>query len=281
MPIMENADKYCFLNGQIVPLIEAKVSVLDIGLLRGYGIYDGIAAFSGQPFRFADHWERFVKGAHFLNLNIPITEDKCEKIIKELLEKNSLSKNGSRANVRIMLTGGPAVSGIEYSFETPTFYITTEEHTPLSADYYMNGAKLVTYPFQRQYPEIKTTNYITAVNLQNFKKEESAAEILFVNEGEVLECATSNIFIVKNGTLCTPAEDVLGGVTAKVICELLPVEKKVISEEELKIADEVFITSSFKDIVPIVKIDDFVVGNGEVGPVTKDLMERFAKLINV
>lgn len=269
---------YCFLNGSIVPQAEAKVSVLDIGILRGYGVYDGIAAFDGKPFRFADHWERFVRGAHFLNLNIPVTEEKCEKVIKELLEKNGHTK---RANIRVILTGGPSIGGIEYSFETPTFYIITEEHTPLSADYYLNGAKLVTYPFQRQYPEIKTTNYITAVNLQNFKKEEGAAEILFVSDGQVLECSTSNIFVVKNGVVSTPAENVLGGVTAKVVSEIIPCERTMVSEEDLRTADEVFITSSFKDIVPVTKIDDFLVGNGEIGSVTKKVMEEFAKLINM
>jgi branched-chain amino acid aminotransferase len=271
-------DKFCFLNGQIVPISEAKVSVFDIGILRGYGVYDGIAAFDGKPFRFADHWERFVKGAHFLNLNIPITEDACEKKIKELLEKNS---HTGRANVRMILTGGPTMNGIEYDFEAPTFYIITEQHQPLSLDYYLNGAKLVTYPFQRQYPEIKTTNYITAVNMQNFKKEEGAAEILFVNEGQVLECSTSNICIVKDGAISTPAENVLGGITIKTISEIIPVTARMIGEEELKAADEAFITSSFKDIVPITQIDDFQIGNGEVGPVTKGLMERFAKLINM
>jgi branched-subunit amino acid aminotransferase/4-amino-4-deoxychorismate lyase len=67
--------QYCFLNGEIMPVEEAKVSVLDIGLLRGYGIYEGVAAFGGVPFRFADHWNRFLSGAHILNLNIPITEE--------------------------------------------------------------------------------------------------------------------------------------------------------------------------------------------------------------
>jgi branched-chain amino acid aminotransferase len=272
---MQNNENHCFLNGQVVPISEARVSVLDIGLLRGYGIYDGMAAFGGKPFRFADHWERFVNGAHFLNLNIPITEDKCEKVIKELLEKSGLQE---RANIRMILTGGQTLNGIEYNFESPTFYITVEKFEPLSEEYYSKGAKLVTYPYKREMPEHKSTNYITAVNLQNFKKEEGAVEILYIHEGEILECATSNIFIVKNGTICTPGEGVLSGITRKVVTEMHPVEMKLVSENELKIADEVFITSSFKDTVT--KIDDYTIGNGQVGPVTKDLMEKFAKLIS-
>lgn len=255
----------------------------DIGLLRGYGIYDGIAAFGGSPFRFADHWSRFLSGAHILNLNIPITEETAEKNIKELLQKNNLTE---RANIRIILTGGETLGGIEYDFEKPTFYILTEKWEPLPSDFYQSGAKLLTYHHRRELPEYKTTNYIRAVNLQNWRKEEGAVEILFTYDGEVLECATSNIFLVKNKTLITPAENVLKGITRKVVLELtqeigLNWEERPVKEEELKTADEIFITSSFKDIVPITKIDDFEVGDGQVGEITKKLMTKFKAFVSV
>jgi branched-subunit amino acid aminotransferase/4-amino-4-deoxychorismate lyase len=274
--------QYCFLNGQVVPLEEAKVSVLDIGLLRGYGIYDGLTTLNGQPFRFADHWARFSDGAHTLDLNIPITEETCEKKIKDILEKSNLKE---RANVRLILTGGPTVGGIEYVFETPTFYITAEKWESLPKEYYEVGAKLLTYNHLREMPEHKTTNYIRAVSLQNWRKEEKAVEVLYVNDGEVLECATSNICLVKDGVIITPAENVLKGITLKVVGELAGqvgygFERRLVYQDELKTADEVFITSSFKDIVPVVKIDDFSIGSGGVGSVTKDLMARFAKTIN-
>lgn len=278
--------QYCFLNGKILPLAEAKVGVENIGLLRGYGIYDGLTVFNGKVFHFADHWNRLLSGAHILNLNVPITEEKAEKIIEELAAKNGLdTAENNRANVRIILTGGQTIGGIEYNFEEPTFYIIVEKWQSLSSDFYENGAKLVTYKHMRELPEYKTTNYIRAVNLQNWRKEEKAMEILYVYDGEVLECATSNVFVVKNKTLITPVENILKGVTRKVVLELIEgkykIEERPVREEELKTADEVFITSSFKDIVPIVKIDDFVVGNGKVGEVTRDLMKEFAKVINI
>lgn len=276
-------EQYCFFDGKLIPVSEAKVGVFDIGLLRGYGIYDGIAGIGGKPFRFADHWNRFLSGAHTLNLNVPITEEKAERVVKELLEKNGFSKD--RANIRFILTGGETLSGIEYDFDKPTFYILIEKWEPLSTHLYTDGAKLITHRYRRDFPECKTTNYIKAVNLQEFKKTESALEILFVYDGEVLECATSNIVIVKDNILITPSENVLGGITKKVVFEIAEgkyqKEERPIEEGELRTADEVFITASFKDIVPVVKIDDFVVGNGKVGEVTKDLMEGFAKVINM
>ena len=276
-------NRYCFLNGEIMPLSEAKVGVEDIGLLRGYGIYDGLAGIDGKPFRFTDHFQRFLNGAHALNLNVPITEDSCQKKIIEILEKSDLKE---RANIRMILTGGQTIGGIEYEFEKPTFYMTAEKWEALPQELYENGAKLLTYNFLRELPEHKTINYIRAVNLQNWRKEEKAVEILYVHEGQVLECATSNICLVKDKTIITPAENVLGGITLKVVLELAEeskykIEKRLVYEEELKTADEVFITSSFKDIVPIVKIDNFMVGDGKIGPVTSDLMRQFAEYIKV
>jgi branched-subunit amino acid aminotransferase/4-amino-4-deoxychorismate lyase len=258
------------------------VGVEDIGLLRGYGIYDGLAVVKGKSFRFTDHWNRLLSGAHALNLNVPITEEKAEKIIEELVVKNGFT---DRAIARFILTGGYTSGGIEYDFETPTFYILVEKWEPLPESLYQNGGKLITYRHTRELPEYKTTNYIKAVNLQNWRKEEKAIEILYTYDGEILECATSNIFIVKNKTLITPAENVLKGITRKVVLEIAKdkykIKERSIAEEDLKIADEVFITSSFKDIVPIVKIDDFEVVDGKVGPITKELMGEFANVINI
>src|SRR3990167_7631311 len=231
-------NQYCFLNGKILPLAEAKVGIEDIGLLRGYGIYDGIASFNGKPFRFSDHWNRFLSGVHILSLNVPITEEKAERVIEEILLKNGFSK---RANVRMILTGGKTLNGIEYDFEHPTFYILAEKWEPLSQDFYEKGVRLITYEHMRELPKYKT--------------------------------------------VITPDENILKGITRKVVLELAlnkyKIEERPVEEEELKTADEVFITSSFKDIVPIVRINDFEVANGQVGLVTKKLMEEFAKVVNI
>ena len=152
---------------------------------------------------------------------------------------------------------------------------------PLPEKWYERGAPIITYEHQRFLPEYKTINYITAVMLQPKRKAAEAVEILFVSKGEVLECGGSNIFIVKDGGVATPKENILAGITRKVVINLAgdatyPLEERRVSVEELTTADEIFITSSFKDIVPIVKIDDRAEGGGAVGPVTKDLMRRFA-----
>lgn len=263
-----------------MPLDEAMISIMDIGLLRGYSVYDGMASINAKPLRFLDHWQRFSQGAEALSLKVPITKELLEEKLIEIVVKSGFL---TRANIRLILTGGQSINGIEYDFEKPTFYAVAEKWEPLPKEYYESGAKLITSNHLREMSKFKTTNYIEATKLQKQRKEQDAVEILYVFEGEVLECATSNIFIVKDNILITPAANILEGITRKIVLELAEgshkIEKRVVPKEGLESADEVFITSSFKDVVPIVKIDNFKISNGKVGSVTKDIIKKFAKYI--
>lgn len=268
----------CFLNGEIVPLRDAKVGILDLGVLRGFGIYDGLTAFSGKPFRFKDHWERFQIAANILELTIPYTEDEVQDAMITIIAHNA---PGTRANLRMVLTGGEAEGGLKHIPGRETLFITAETAVPLPATLYERGGKLMQYEHQRIMPEIKTTNYITAVTLQKKRTEAGATEILYTNDNRILECATSNVFIVKNGTISTPDSGVLKGVTRKIVLELArsihPIEERTISINELLDADEVFITGSFKDIMPIVSVDGRTIGSGSPGAITRDTMKRFTQ----
>lgn len=267
----------CYLNGKMVPLAEARVCVLDLGMVRGFGIYEGITAFRDMPFRFNDHWERFEASAKALGLVIPKSKGEIEAAMRELIKHNS---PGKRAGIRMVLTGGEALHGLEQVPGRETLFIVAEPVTPLPSELYKRGGKLITYEHQRFMPEMKTINYITAVILQEKRKAAGAIEILYTNNGTVLECATSNAAIVKNGKVITPDADILKGVTRKVMLEVArgahQVEERAVSIAELFDADEVFITSSFKDIVPITTVDARKIGSGIPGPVTKDFMQRFA-----
>ncbi len=271
-------DPLCYLNGAILPLREAKVGVLDLGILRGFGIYEGITSFSGEPFRFSDHWERFQKSADVLGLVIPRTQEEGADAMRALIKHNT---TGARASLRMLLTGGEALDGLEYVPGRETFFITAAAHTPLPCELYERGASLITHEYQRFLPGIKTIHYITAVTLQGKRKASGALEILYTSGGKALECSTSNIFIVKDGIIRTPDADVLKGITRKVVLELAhkayPVQEMALSLPAFFDADEAFITSSFKDIVPIVSVDGRTIGSGIPGPITRDLMARFAQ----
>lgn len=260
-----------------MPLKEARVGVYDLGLLRAFGIYEGIAAVKGEPFHFHDHFARFEKSAKALGLTLPFSEDETLQAMREVVAHNA---GVERATVRMILTGGEAEGGIVHVEGRETFYILAELAERLPEKIYAEGGSLITTEHQRAMPEYKTVDYITAVMLQPKRKAAGAVDILYVNQGEVLECGGSNIFIVKDGALVTPKERVLPGITRKVVLDLAggvyPTTERAVTLEELLAADEVFMTGSFKDIVPIVKIDSTVVGKG-VGPLTRDLMARFKK----
>lgn len=267
--------RYCFLNDKIMSVEDAKVSVEDIGLLRGYGIYAGVTTANDKPFRLDDHLDQFEQSAKTLNLKVPYSREKIAEILEELIEKHGFK----RTNFRLILTGGKMERGIFYDQKNPTFYIITEEWKSLSREMYEKGASLVTFEHQRMLPEIKTTNYITTVSLQNYRKKHNALEILFVSKDNVLEASMSNFFMFKNNILVTPKDGIFCGITRKVILELaqkcFKVEERTIEVGEALNADEVFITGSFKDIVPIVKIDEKKIGNGKVGDNTKKIMKLF------
>lgn len=268
----------CYLNGTLLPLAEAKVSVLDLGMLRSFGIYEGITAVNGEPFHFTEHFARFAASTAKLGLTLPVTQAQALEATRTLLAHNAPK---GRASIRMLLTGGEALGGLEHVPGRETFYLIAEPAEPLPAQWYEAGATLLLHEHQRFMPGVKTINYITAVMHQPRRKEARAAEVLYHAGNQVLECATSNICMVKDGAVITPKDGILPGITRKVTLELAraagyPVEERAVTLEELYGADEAFITSSFKDIVPVVAIENTGITTGIPGPITRALMARFA-----
>jgi branched-subunit amino acid aminotransferase/4-amino-4-deoxychorismate lyase len=270
-------EQFCYLNGVILPVSEAKVGVYDIGLLRGFGIYEAMRTVHRVPFMFADHMERFHRSLDALKLTIPASDDEIHQTIGLLLKKNI--PEGKDAVIRFILTGGQAIGGIEYNPKTPTFYILVEELVLPPPSVFESGCSLIVHEHLRIFPGYKTTNYITAVLLQEKRKAAGALEILYTYQGKVLEPATSNLFIVKDGCLITAKDDILPGITRKVTIQVakkeFPIDEREVSLDEMYAADEAFLTSSFKDIVPVVKVGEKTIGSGVPGPVTKRVMALF------
>ena len=275
---MKSNKIYCYLNGKIVTSDKLLVSGYDIGLLRGYAVYDGITTHNKKPFYLSAHLDRFRKSSLRLGLKIPLTDAAITKIIETLIKKNGFH----RANLRLILSGGETIDGIEYRASRPTFFIIAEKWNPLPKHLYEKGGKLITENHLRFMPETKTTHYITAVKLQSKRKKAKAVEILFVSNGEVLECSTSNIFMFIGDVLVTPQDNILLGITRRAVLDIaekhFKIEERTITMAELMKASEIFVTSSFKDIVPIVKIDRKIVGGGRVGKNTRKLMKLFSEL---
>lgn len=269
--------KYCYLNGKIIPLNKARISPNDMGILRGYAVFDFLRTYNGKPFLLKEHFNRLRKSAGELNLRIPHSESAIKTIIKTLLIKNKMEGAG----IRIIVTGGITEDSMSPGI-TPTMLILTEKLKKLPENVYSKGAKIITFEYQRDIPLAKTTDYLVAIKLQPIRKQKKAIEILYTKNGLILECATSNFFIFKKNTLITPKNNILMGTTRNFVIKLAKRAKFLVEERnlplrEIKSASETFITATTKEIAPIIRINDQKIGNGKVGKNTKILMKLFIK----
>ena len=270
---------HCYFNGKITLLEKAAIHLYDVGLLRGFGVFEVIRTYKGKPFEIASHIDRLGQSAKILNLTLPIDKKEIIKTVEKLLAINKFSHN-REAVIRIVLTGGKSEDGFSYNPASPTFFILTEPFHKLPLKYYTNGIKLITREYQREFAIAKTLNYMSALCLQNQKARENAFEVLYVSNKRILEASTSNFFMVKDRKIITPKDEILLGITRNVIIKLaknhkFKVQERKIHSNEIKSVDEVFITATNKDIVPVVKIDKLTIGNGKVGKNTKYLMNLF------
>ncbi len=266
--------KFIFFNGKILPFNDVNININELGLLRAYAVFDYLRTYDGKPFRVDDYLKRFRNSAAQLHLHLKYSDNKIKLFLNELLKKNKIGEVG----IRFLLTGGHTQDSM--SIGEPNFFILHEELQDYPKEIFTNGVKLMTCEFQRWLPQVKTTNYVSAIRLQKEKKKQNAFEILYHKNKKISETARNNFFIVRNGILITPKENILLGITRKVILEIaaknkIKTEERKILLSELNYADEAFISGSSKGIVPVVVVDKTKIGNGKVGTITKKMMRFF------
>lgn len=262
-----------YWNGNIVEDHEVCVSPWDLGLLRGFGVFDYFGVYNGKPFMIEAHFVRLETSAKVLSIPVPVSKDSFIEMVMKLIRENDLTD----CFIRVVLTGGVSSDGITRD-GAPTFLIRPEIAKPKNKKLYEDGGALITTEYTRDTPQAKTTNYAEALKNADRLKKESAVEMLFTDNGHALECSRSNIFIVSSNTLTTPRDSILLGITRAAVLEeakkhSIKVEERSITIDELLRADEVFITGTGKGIVPIVMIDEKVISHGTPGKITQVLMK--------
>lgn len=273
--------KYCYYNGKIIKLNEVKISPYDLGFMRGYGIFDAMRTSNRVLFCFDEHWEKFKKSANELNLKLEIEKEDFKKVVEILLKKNNLDEGA----VKTILTGGESMNGFDKD-DRATILILVDDLAKFSfsSELYDKGCKLISLEFQRCLPELKNINYLVPIKNQQNKIKNSAQEILYKTGNNVLECSTSNIFMIKNNILLTPKNNIFLGTTRNLVIKIAQENGFNVKEDDVYIQDllssqEVFLTATYKKIVPVVNVDDNIIGDGKVGKETKKLIILLDKFI--
>lgn len=272
-----------WVDGAVVPLDEARVSVLDQGFRTGEGVFETIRVYAGHPFRLDAHLDRAAAGAERLRF-VPPDHAHLRAAVGELIAANAAIVTGD-LGLRLTLTGGPLDPESPFPGRPvgrPTVVATVQ---PLAIDpaIYTRGITAAVVPWARELPEIKAVSYLAASLARAQARERGADEaLLTAGDGVVLEGAASNVFAVVDGGLVTPplGAGLLAGVTRGVVLELaaalgLAVQERLVTVRELCAAAEVFVTASTREVVPLVRIDDEPVGTGAPGPVTQRLLAAY------
>ena len=275
---MDN-NAWWYVGGSWVHPNEATLSINDITVLRGYSAFESLRTYDRQPFHLDEHLRRLYRSAGLIDLEIPWSGEQIASVVQEIIARNRYR----HATIRLLVTGGESEDGILPSGK-PTLAVLITPLGERDMGRFAKGIKLITTRFQRVSPEAKTTNYVPAVRALREALRRGAADALFVNEeGHVLEATRSNFFIFRGDTLVTPREEILVGVTRNIVLELargrFAIEERSILLDELAQAEEAFITSSSKEITPVVQIDDLTIGKGKPGPRTYELEQRFIEMV--
>jgi branched-chain amino acid aminotransferase len=269
---------------------DAKISVLDHGLLYGDGVFEGIRIYNGKVFKLREHVERLYASAKAILLTIPMAPADMEKAILD-----TVAATGQRDGyIRPIVTRGVGCLGIDpVSCERPSVIIIVGDIRLYPAEYYEQGMDIVTVPTRRipsdsLDPRIKSLNYLNNIMAKLEARRAGCLEAIMLNhEGFVAECSADNLGIIRNGALSVPSahNGALDGITMKTVMELaaslnIPHQAASLTRYDLYNADECFLTGTGAEIMPVTKIDGRVIGEGKPGPITAQLRAAFTRLVS-
>lgn len=278
-----------YINGQLVPKEEAKISVFDHGLLYGDGVFEGIRAYNGRIFKLDEHIQRLYRSAHTFLIELPISQAEMRNAVIETLRANDLRD----AYIRITVSRGTGL-GLDPRnvVGPPTIIIITDKLSLYPESMYENGLEVITVsvrvpPAQAIDPRVKSLGkYINNIMAKFLANQYGAGEGLMLTvDGYVAEATGDNLFIVSDGAIYTPPASVgiLEGITRNTVIELAKkegykVEERMMTLYDVYNADEAFLTGTAAEMIPMVKLDGRTIGTGKPGPITKHLLECFHQL---
>lgn len=283
-------DPIVYLNGKFVALADAKVSILDRGFCYGDALFETMRVYSGKIFKLNLHLDRLERGAQSIFLNLPESRERLEAILYETFNRNQ----GADAVLRLTITRGEGLLGkLWQTGTTPTLSVYVKPYNGPPEEWYQNGVPISLIPDSASrlggLPEqIKSANYLSQILARKQAEDEDSVEGIMMNDkGEVCDGTICNIFLVKQGDLMTPAVSpyVLAGVTRRVVLDLaahtgVACHEKMLVAKEVLAADEVFLTNTGWEILPVTRVNGKSVGSGKPGPVSQALRQEFRKIVD-
>lgn len=280
-----------YLDGKLVDKAEATVSVFDHGLLYGDGVFEGIRAYGSLVFKLKEHVERLYESAHTLMLTIPLAREQMVQAVVDTLKANNLTD----AYIRLVVTRGVGDLGLDpRKCARATIFIIADKIALYPKEIVEKGLPLVTVATVRNHvealnPQLKTLNYLNNILAKIEAINAGVNEAILLNaQGYVTECTGENIFYVKGNGLVTPPPyvGILKGITRQTVMELakkmgMDVSEEVFTRHDLYTADEVFLTGTAAEIIPVSKIDNRSIGDGKPGKRTKKLLEAFHAITKI
>ena len=278
------------IDGVILPPEEAKVSVYDRGFLYGDSVFETIRTYGGEPFDLDGHLARLERSAERVAMALPIPRADLALEVRRAIR----AARNPESSIRVMLTRGSGPLGLDTELATqPLRVVLVEPLHPYPAVMYRDGVKVITFRTQRASDEVaqgaKVANYLTSMMALREAKAAGAHEALILDgAGNVLEGTTSNVFIVDQGALLTPPEQagILAGITRAHVLEAagelgIPARLEVLPIERVAGAEEVFITSTVREIIPVVQVDARIIGSGAPGRVTRTIHAAFRQKVGL
>jgi branched-chain amino acid aminotransferase len=277
------------VDGEILNPEEAKVSAYDRGFLYGDSVFETIRTYGGRPFALEEHVRRLERSSELVGIELPVAPE----ILAAEIERAIAAGGNAESYVRIMITRGVGPLGLDPAQVTrPLRVVFIEPLTPLPAVMYRDGVSVITYRTERASDAAhgaKVGNYLAGMMALRVARQSKAHEALILDvAGRVTEGTTSNVFIVRGQTIFTPPDDagILLGITRAKVIELAPqiglsVKFSPLVVTDLLSADEVFLSSSIREILPVVRIDGTEVGQGKPGPRTRELHRAFRQAVGL
>lgn len=278
-----------YIDGEFYDKENAKVSVFDHGLLYGDGIFEGIRFYNGRVRRLESHMDRLWDSAKALCLTIPMTKAEMTEALLETLRVNGLDDG----YVRLVVTRGVGNLGLDPNrCERASVIIIASTISLYPEELYQKGLMIITCATRRMSfaampPAIKSLNYLNNILAKIEANQAGAAEALMLNEsGYIAECTADNVFVVKKGRIFTPPVSAgsLRGITRGLVFEIadeleIPISEPELTRYDVFTADEVFLTGTAAEVVPVSVCDTRVIGDGKPGPVTHRVTKRFRELV--